>query len=148
MPPLSLGLIWATLTELLKPAARTTTQGATSTLIDVRGFKGPVVFILHTCKASAGTTPTLTPKLVHATAANGSPADLTGVTWLASDGSTAWTVVTDAADPGVLAAIIDPRETDGFVGFVGTIAGANASYTCAVSYAGIKGNLVPASAAL
>lgn len=146
MPPLSLGLIWASLTELLKPAARTTTAGATSALVDLCGFKGPVAFVFHTAKASAGTTPTLTPTLVHAAAANGSPVTLTDVTWLKSDGETEMTVVTDSADPGILVALIDPRETDGFVGFVGTIAGANASYTLSVGYGGIPAGYVPASA--
>jgi hypothetical protein len=146
MTPLSQGSIRASRTELLKPAARTSTGAATSALVDLRGFTGPVVFAFHTAKASAGSSPTLTPTLVHAAAANGSPVTLTDVTWLKSDGETEVTVVTDSADPGVVCAIIDPRETDGFVGFVGTIAGSNASYPCSAWYEGTPAGYVPASA--
>jgi hypothetical protein len=141
MPPLTLGLLWATFVEMLKPASRTSTGAASSTLFDVKGYKGPIDIILHTAKATAGSTPTLTPTLVQCATVNGSPTALTHE-WL-DDHKDAWTVITDAADPNVLVAVIDPRETLGFVGFVGTIAGSNAAYPCSVMLAGIPAEYVP-----
>jgi len=124
MPPLKMGLLWTLdgIKELLKAASRTTTNGGTTALEDVRQL-GPIVYVLDSAKASAGTDPTLTPTLVHADASNGTPVDL-GVTWYNEAGE-AVTEITDAADPGALYAYVDPRETDGFVGFVGTIGGTN-----------------------
>jgi hypothetical protein len=145
MPRLNMGLLWAQAKELLKPAARTTTAGGTTALEDLRQTSGPVAYLLDSAKASAGTTPTLTPKLVHASAANGSPADIADVEWL-NEAGVEVTVITDSADPGVLVAVIDPRETDGFVGFVGTIAGANASYTYNLVRCALPAGYVPKSA--
>jgi hypothetical protein len=147
MPLLGTALLWAIVTELLKPASRTSTGAATSALVDMRGFKGPVAVVLHSAKAAAGTTPTLTPKLVHSDASNGTPADLEDLVWVDSDGAEV-AEITDAADPGPLVCIFDPRETDGFVGFVGTIAGTNTpTFVCGVSYAAVPAGPVPAEAA-
>ena len=145
MPPLKMSLLWAKdgIKELLKAASRTTTQGGTTALEDVRQL-GMVAYILDSAKASAGTTPTLTPTLVHASASNGTPVNL-GVTWYNESGVPV-TAITDAADPGALIAFVDPRETDGFVGFVGTIAGANAAYTYSVVRLAVPLGPVPTEA--
>jgi hypothetical protein len=124
MPPLKQSILWTKdgIKELLKAASRTTTIGGTTTLEDVRQL-GVIAYILDSAKASAGTTPTLTPTLVHASAANGTPVDLE-VTWYNEAGEEV-TEIGGATDPGALIAFVDPRQTDGFVGFVGTIAGTN-----------------------
>jgi len=118
-------LVFLRVMQWLKPGAKTTTNGNTSAALDVRQFEA-VMVTFNCAKASAGTLPTMTPGIVHSDAEAGSYAALTGVTWLDEDRAEV-DEVTDAADVAACA-IIDVRDTDGWIKFAGAIAGANASF--------------------
>lgn len=112
--------------EVLAVAAtNTTTLDGTS--IDVQDYEGVAAIVLNSAKASAGTTPTLNGKIQHSSD-DSTFADVTGATF---------TEITDAADSCQVLAL-DLSTVKRYIKFVGTIAGASASFVFGASMVAIK----------
>lgn len=113
-----------TLSSVSGIAARTST--VTSSAVDVRAYKGGLVFE-QLVGVVSGTTPTLNGKLQSS-----------------ADGSTEWADITGATFAGVTATDsflkigINVRDTKGYVRYVGTIAGTTPSFTMGVAMLGEK----------
>jgi hypothetical protein len=120
-------MYWIGGTPVLKPAARTTTAQATSVALDLEQISGTHILALHSDKASAGTTPTLDGKVQHGDSEGGSFAD-SGITF---------TQITDAAET-LQFRVLDPTVIKRWIKLIGTIAGANASFTCEASLFGVE----------
>lgn len=116
----------ATVAELVLPAAKTST--VTSTGIDVSAYEGSLLVILHSA-AGTGTTPTLNGKLQDSDAVGGTYADVPGATFVEID---------DTAGGSIQAIAVDLGNVNGFLRFVGTIAGTTPSFTMGVSVVGLK----------
>ena len=120
----------ATTVELLPVAAATdTAEGTTVTGIDVRKYTGPVQFQLHSALGTGNADNTLNGKIQDSTTVGGSYADVTGATF---------TEVDDTAGGSIQTITVDANTLDGFVKFVGTIAGTTPSFICGVTITGIN----------
>jgi hypothetical protein len=114
-----------TTSELLAPARQTST--ATSAAFDLTDYEGQVR-ITATWSAGGGTSPTLNGKIQSATTSGGSYADVSGATF---------TQVTDGAD-STESILVDTRVANGFIKYVGTIAGTSPTFDGGVVITGEK----------
>lgn len=112
-----------TLTSVSDIAARTATVTATG--VDIRGYKGGLLFVQSVGTVS-GTTPTLDGKLQQSSD-NSTWSDISGATFTQVTATGSYTAIG-----------IDVRQTGGYVRYVGTIAGTSPSFTMGVTLLGQK----------
>lgn len=114
--------------ELLAVDTATSTT-TTATGVDISDYVGPVMFTLHCEEGTGNADNTLNGKIQDCATVGGTYADVTGATF---------TEVDDTAGGALESITVDANAMDGFVKFVGTIAGTTPSFILGVTITGIK----------